>query len=228
MKQEFRTSAEWYPLAASYDGRIMNLETGVIRSHCVGNHGYPIVSYRKTLLVHRIVASIFLPNPNKLPCVNHKDLDKTNNNVSNLEWCTYKENAQHAAINGSMNHLNHLRGEECNLTIYSDLMVHAICRDIQQGMRNIDIGKKYNVSNHYAKELKSGGLRSDITSQYTLNKHNNKSVSVETVMWICQKIVDGCTANEIIESSNNPNVKVNLIKNIRRKGSYSNISDNYF
>ena len=61
------------------------------------NCGYMLVSlsnHRRTkqFFIHRLVASAFIPNPNNLPEVNHKDEDKTNNKVDNLEWCTRKYN----------------------------------------------------------------------------------------------------------------------------------------
>lgn len=51
---------------------------------------------RKTMMVHRLVAMAFIPNPNGKPDVNHKDSVKGNNHYSNLEWVTESENTQHA------------------------------------------------------------------------------------------------------------------------------------
>ena len=54
----------------------------------------------KLLRVHRLVAMAFLPNSNNLPQVNHKDGNKQNNSVDNLEWCEQSDNMKHAYKNG--------------------------------------------------------------------------------------------------------------------------------
>lgn len=53
----------------------------------------------KKTKIHRVVAQHFLPNPDDHRVINHIDGDKTNNHVSNLEWCSHKTNNEHAYIN---------------------------------------------------------------------------------------------------------------------------------
>ena len=63
----------------------------------IGSRGYANVSLcrkgkQKTVNVHRLVATMFVPNPYSFPCVNHKDQNKLNNKAENLEWCSYYQN----------------------------------------------------------------------------------------------------------------------------------------
>ena len=72
----------------------------------MNQNGYLLATLRKDGIqkhwrIHRLVADAFIPNENpERNLVNHIDGDKSNNNVTNLEWCTYSENAVHAISNG--------------------------------------------------------------------------------------------------------------------------------
>ena len=91
-------------------GRLKNVHSQHIYKPNVLNSGY--YSVRTSLgnrenkihiLIHKAVAYTFLLNPNNLPEVNHKDGNKTNNHVDNLEWCTSHENQQHKYDIGLIN-----------------------------------------------------------------------------------------------------------------------------
>ena len=57
---------------------------------------------QKSFLVHRLVAQAFIPNPYNFEQINHKDEDKTNNQVSNLEWCDCKYNMNYGNLKSNM------------------------------------------------------------------------------------------------------------------------------
>lgn len=66
---------------------------------------------RKTIKVHRLVAEHFIENKNNYPCVNHIDSNRKNNDVSNLEWVTYKQNMEHAVKNHRFDNMAKLNSE---------------------------------------------------------------------------------------------------------------------
>lgn len=88
-----------------YNG--LKLRKGVTRNPHIYKEGYKSLTLSikgtvKKYLVHRLIAETFIPNPENKETVNHKDLNKLNNNIENLEWCTHKENVHHA-INNNVN-----------------------------------------------------------------------------------------------------------------------------
>lgn len=75
---------------------------GRVLSFDVHRKGYLRVCIEgKKFMVHRLVSMAFIPNPFNLPEVNHKDLDKKNNRVENLEWVTSSQNVRHAEALGA-------------------------------------------------------------------------------------------------------------------------------
>lgn len=58
------------------------------------------IGHKKTELIHRLVAKAFIPNPNNLPQVNHKNFIRHDNRIDNLEWCTADDNRLHSVLAG--------------------------------------------------------------------------------------------------------------------------------
>jgi len=78
-------------------GRVKSIRNNIIKKPSVLPKGYLQICLNKKgkskyVSIHRLVAQAFIPNQNNLPCVNHKDCNPQNNNVSNLEWISYKDN----------------------------------------------------------------------------------------------------------------------------------------
>lgn len=105
----------------------------------INSWGYAVTTIvgtigRKNVKIHRLVAEAFLPNPKNKTDVNHIDSDRTNNILSNLEWCTRKENMVHAAINNRI---------KTKLTISDVLQIRGEWNPLT--MTRKELGKKYGV-----------------------------------------------------------------------------------
>ena len=97
----------------SDQGRVKSLWNGKERilKLCKAAKGYLRVclykdGHRKTVKIHRLVAEAFIPNPNNLETINHKDEVKTNNTVSNLEWMSQKDNDNYGTRNKRVSEAN--------------------------------------------------------------------------------------------------------------------------
>ncbi|CAH9016036.1 putative Homing HNH endonuclase [Vibrio phage 275E43-1] len=89
-----------YPnYAVDLEGGVHNLKTGRKLACAIRGKYRQVYLYHrgkgKRFYVHRLVAELYLCNPNRFPVVNHKDGNRLNNSVSNLEWCTQQHNVEH-------------------------------------------------------------------------------------------------------------------------------------
>lgn len=120
---------------------------GAIRTIAVKREGYCFVNlFRRSrgrpMYVHRLVAIAFLPNPEGLPQVNHIDGDKLNNRADNLEWCTGKENCQHAVAEALY---QTWRGEQTVMAKLTELDVSNIRSRWASGEKQNALAREYGV-----------------------------------------------------------------------------------
>jgi hypothetical protein len=101
--------------------------------------------------IHRLVAETFIPNPENKPTVNHKDCNKQNNNVLNLEWATYGENIKHAYDNN----LNNCKSQYKSVLQYSKTG-KFICK-----YESISAAKKFlNITGVHISDVCNGRMKS--------------------------------------------------------------------
>lgn len=182
---------------------------------------YPDKHHRELWYVHRLVATMFI-EPNGKNVVNHKNLDKTDNRVENLEWVTHKENNQHAFESGAF----HKEGLH-HKAIHGVEKIHEVCRLIQEGRRDADISKLLEIHRASVADIRKRKVWNHISKEYVFNTTRKRRLSDDTAHWVCKMISEGKTPSEIVLLSNGK-VEAKMITDIKLKNSYKDISDNYF
>ena len=157
-------------------GRVRNARTKKIKSQSVQTTGkYLQVSLwmqnvEKRVLVHRLVAEAFIPNPLNKPQVNHLNKDDKFNDFTNLEWVTCAENHQHAFANGRKGVKSRL-GEKSSLVSQYRYVYWDARRNTWKASLKIE-GKTYNVG-RFTNELSAAVAADLLISERGWNRQKN-------------------------------------------------------
>ena len=125
---------------------------GYIRIYIQGRH----------FLLHRLVAKAFIPNPNNLPVVNHKDTDVTNNCMDNLEWCPVEQNVNYKpTYDKRVNSIK--KGEDCNFSKLTKKDVIEIVDYLNEGIPCDEIAFMFNVIPKSIRNIRNGSTWRSVT-----------------------------------------------------------------
>jgi hypothetical protein len=91
--------------------------------------------------IHRLVAQAFIPNPENKRCVNHKNFDKTDNRVENLEWCTHQENINYTIKNNRGNHVYGAKHPHSKIIVNTENGIFYEC--IREAANSLGLSRDY-------------------------------------------------------------------------------------
>lgn len=107
---------------------------------------------------HRVVAAAFIPNPLKLPCINHIDNDTSNDAIENLEWCTFRHNTRHAIRSGRLTWLGENNGG-------AKLKEWQVLEIFNTTTPSMEIATKFKVSQQTVNDIRSGRRWCEVTGK---------------------------------------------------------------
>lgn len=220
---------EW--LTVDEDGNAWNTRFQRQFNGEIDKYGYKRINTRYKgkrvrCLLHRAVAIAFIPNPDNLPTVNHKNAIKTDNRVENLEWATHQDQADHI-FKMKLQHDARVYGENTSNNKYSEETIHDICRLMEIGYKNNEIAELCCVDKHLPVDIRSRKSWKTISSQYNINFTRNRRLSESTVRWVCSKLELGWSTSMILKESTSKSLNQTNIQQIRVRNTFLNISKDY-
>lgn len=177
----------------------------------------------KHCFVHRLIAEAFIHNPENKGFVNHKDGNKLNNNVENLEWVTFAENIQHSFETG----LNKgLVGVENGRALLNEDDVAIIYKRLQAGEKSKDLAKEFGVERTAISKIKRKELWKHVTDSLDDIYIKPKSQKMDEIVVheICKRLVDNILPTPIAKELNVP---VDLVYDIKRRRGFKQITSLY-
>lgn len=182
-----------------------NTKKEKLLKQCVDKGGYLRVTLSKNgkeklKIVHRLIAKAFIPNPNNLPEVNHKDEDKTNNKINNLEWCDRLYNVNYGTIlqrksENTKGEKNHNYGKK-----FSEETIRKLSES-HKGNIPVNIKKvyRYDLDGKFIKEYER--LKYVEEDGFNFKGVNNvclgKSITYKGYFWSYQKLQEEEVKNKI-------------------------------
>jgi len=218
----------------SENGMIRSLVHNILLQPCLDTDEYPQVGIyidgkRFNRKVHRLVAEAFIPNPDGKPEINHKDGNKLNNNVSNLEWCTNQENIDHAIRTGLRESLDATCG---SYHVYDPEVIHKICKLLEEDiLKQKEIANLLGVPKGLVSVIKCRKNWKEISSQYNIKPVGNGELragsiySNEQVHQVCKLLEENKL--KLDEIAKQTGTSKSLVAGIKGKRIWTEISSGY-
>lgn len=146
------------------DGRVFNKKSQKYMAISKAKKYVTVYMYGKNRNLHRLLAELFIPNPDKLPMVLHRDDDGYNYNIDNLYWGTMKTNCDDMKRNGKfvLSPSAKLKGEERSNHKLKEVDVIEILKSTET---NASLGRKYGVSKETIRNVRRGIKWKHITNK---------------------------------------------------------------
>lgn len=205
----------------SENGDIFN-KKGLKLKKQVNVDGYFVVNiYNSTGEYHkricRLVAEAYLPDYSEALVVNHKDLNKQNDNVSNLEMVTTAENTRHSMLNQPHVHTGNSKISDNDVILIRKLMI--------EGKSNKEIIKSMNFPKDTVQSIRNGAF-SRIPSDIEIPKAV-RTISEDDAITICKLLNIHTMPSKVLKELGDTHITIDTIKHIKGRRCWKSISDKY-